>query len=148
MNRRSASWALAGIALLTACSSPTLPPQLGLRGRIESGSALNTSNGRYRVGAVHIALTKIVSLPGEQLGLRFVISAPTVRGRCCSLFPRVAMAGQRDAPSGPSGYVMDVAEDPLSIAPDGSIAVRLFGGDPEHLLGTFRLDLPSLGVGR
>ena len=95
-----------------------------------------------------IALTKVVSLPDEQLGFRFVISAPSLRGGCCSFFPRMALAGLTDVSSSDGTYEIDVAEDPVSVASDGTIDLRLFGGTPGHLLGTFRLDLPALGVRR
>jgi hypothetical protein len=115
---------------------------------MESGPAINSGNGHYWAGAANIALTKIVSLPDDRLGFRFVISAPSLSGRCCSLFPRTALVGQSNTPSNVGTYEIDVAEDPTSIASDGAIDMRLFGGNPEHLLGTFRLDLPALGVSR
>jgi hypothetical protein len=89
---------------------------MGLQAQMDSGPAINSSNGRYRAGTADIALTKIVSLPDDQLGFRFVISAPSLRGGCCSVFPRIALAGQTDVPSSDGTYEIDVAEDPTSVA--------------------------------
>jgi hypothetical protein len=60
----------------------------------------------------------------------------------------MALVGQSDVASSDGTYEIDVAEDPTSVASDGTIGVRVFGGSPGHLLGTFRLDLPALGVRR
>jgi hypothetical protein len=65
-----------------------------------------------------------------------------------SFFPRIALVGQTEVPSSDGTYEIDVAEDPTSVASDGTIDLRLFGGSPVHLLGAFRLDLPALGVSR
>lgn len=148
MRKRILLGIVTAMALLAGCSSPTVSTQMGLREQMESGPAINSSNGRYRAGMADIALTKVVSLPDEQLGFRFVISAPSLRGRCCSFFPRMALAGLTDVSSSDGTYEIDVAEDPVSVASDGTIDLRLFGGTPGHLLGTFRLDLPALGVRR
>ena len=102
---------------------------------MESGPAINSSSGRYRAGTAEIALTKIVSLPDAQLGFRFVVSAPSLRGGCCSFFPRIALAGQTDVPSSDGTYEIDLAENLTSVASDGTIDLRLFGGSPEHALG-------------
>jgi len=136
------------IAMLAGCSSPSVSTQMGLHAQMDSGPAINASNGRYRAGTADIALTKIVSLPDDQLGFRFVISAPSLRGGCCSFYPRIALAGLTDVSSNDGTYEIDLAEDPASVASDGTIDLRLFGGTPGHLLGTFRLDLPALGVSR
>ncbi len=148
MTKRTALGMVTAVALLAGCSSPTVPTQLGLHAQMESGPAINSSNGRYRAGMAEIALTKIVSLPDDQLGFRFVISAPSLGGGCCSFFPRIALVGQTKLRSSDGTYEIDVAEDPTSVASDGTIDLRLFGGSPGHLLGTFRLDLPALGVSR
>jgi hypothetical protein len=146
MRKRTALGMVAAVALLAGCSSPTVSTQMGLHAQMDSGPAINSTNGRYRAGTADIALTKIVSLPDDQLGLRFVISAPSLRGGCCSFFPRVALVGQTDVPSTDGTYEIDLAEDPTSVASDGTIGMRVFGGSPERALGTFRLDLPALGV--
>ena len=148
MKKRTALGMGTAVALLAGCSSPTVPTQMGLHAQMESGPAINSSNGRYRTGMADIALTKIVSLPDDQLGFRFVISAPSLRGACCSFFPRIALVGQTKLPSSDGTYEIDVAEDLTSVASDGTIDLRLFGGSPEHALGRFRLDLPALGVSR
>jgi len=148
MKKRTALGLVTAVALLAGCSSSTVSTQMGLHEQMESGPALNSSDGRYRTGTADISLTKIVSLPDEQLGFRFVISAPSLRGGCCSFFPRIALVGQTGVSSSDGTYEIDVAEDPTSVASDGTIDLRLFGGSPGHLLGTFRLDLPALGVSR
>jgi hypothetical protein len=148
MRKRTALGMVTAVALLAGCSSPTVSTQMGLHAQIESGPAINSSSGRYRAGTADIALTKIVSLSDDQLGFRFVISAPSLRGGCCSFFPRMALVGQSHVPSSDGTYEIDVAEDPTSVANDGTIDLRLFGGSPGHLLGTLRLDLPALGVSR
>lgn len=147
MKKRTALGMVTAVALLAGCSSPTVSTQVGLHAQM-SGAAINSSNGRYRAGAADIALTKIVSLPDDHLGFRFVISAPSLRGGCCSFFPRIAVVGQTKLPSSDGTYEIDVAEGPASVASDGTIDLRLFGGSHGHLLGTFRLDLPALGVSR
>jgi len=148
MRKRTVLGMVTAVALLAGCSSPTVSTQMGLHAQMESQPAINSSNGRYRAGTADIALTKIVSLPDDQLGFRFVISAPSLRGRCCSFFPRVALVGQTDVRSSDGTYEIDLAEDPTSVASDGTMDLRLFGGSPEHALGRFRLDLPALGVSR
>jgi hypothetical protein len=148
MKKRTALGMVMAVSLLAGCSSSTVSTQVGLHTQMDSGPAINSSSGRYRAGTADIALTKIVSLPDDQLGFRFVISAPSLRGGCCSFFPRIALAGQTDVSSSDGTYEIDLAEDPTSVASDGTIDLRLFGGSPEHALGTFRLDLPALGVRR
>jgi hypothetical protein len=148
MKKRTALCMVTAVALLADCSSPSVPTQMGLHAQMESGAAINSSTGRYRAGTADVALSKIVSLPDDQLGFRFVISAPSLRGACCSFFPRIALVGQTKLPSSDGTYEIDVAEDPTSVASDGTIDLRLFGGSPGRLLGTFRLDLPALGVTR
>ena len=148
MKKRTALGMVTAVALLAGCSSSTVITQMGLHAQMESGPAINSSSGRYRAGTAEIALTKIVSLPDAQLGFRFVISAPSLRGGCCSFFPRMALVGQTDVPSSDGTYEIDLAENLTSVASDGTIDLRLFGGSPEHALGTFRLDLPALGVSR
>jgi hypothetical protein len=148
MKKRIALGLVTTVTFVAGCSSPSVSTQMGLHAQMESGPAINSSSGRYRAGMADIALAKIVSLPDDQLGFRFVISAPSLRGGCCSFFPRVALAGQTYVPSSDGTYEIDLAEDPTSIASDGTIDLRLFGGSPEHVLGTFRLDLAALGVSR
>jgi hypothetical protein len=148
MKRRAALGMVIVVSLVAGCSSPSVSTQMGLHAQMESGPAINSGSGRYRAGTADIALTKIVSLPDDQLGFRFVISAPSLRGGCCSFFPRMALVGQSNAPSSDGTYGIDVAEDPTSVASDGTIDLRPFGGSPAHLLGTFRLNLPALGVSR
>ena len=148
MKKRTALGMVTAVVLLAGCSSPTVATQMGLQAQMESRPAINSTNGRYHAGTADIALTKIVSLPDDQLGFRFVISAPALRGGCCSFFPRVALVGQTGVPSSDGTYEIDLAEDPTSIASDGTIDLRLFGGSPEHVLGAFRLDLPALGGSR
>src|SRR5438874_12559847 len=113
------------VALLAGCSSSTVSTQIGLHAQIESGPAINSSNGRYRAGRADVALTKIVSLPDDQFGFRFVISVPSLRGGRCSLFPRTALVGQSHAPSGDGKYESDLAEDPTFVASNGTIDIRL-----------------------
>jgi len=148
VKKRTSFWTIATVVVLAACSSPAVSNQIGLRAEMESGPAINSSNGQYKAGAADIALTKVVSLPDDQLGFHFVISAPSLRGPCCSLFPRVALVGQGGAPSSGGIYDLDVAVDPTSVASDSTIGMRLFGGKPEHLMGTFTLNLSVLGVSR
>jgi hypothetical protein len=87
MKTRTALGMVTAVALLAGCSSPTVPTQMGLHAQMESSPAVNSSNGRYRAGSADIALTEIVSLPDDQLGFRFVISAPSLRGGCCFVLP-------------------------------------------------------------
>jgi len=109
MRKRTVLGMVTAVALLAGCSSPTVSTQMGLHAQMESQPAINSSNGRYRAGTADIALTKIVSLPDDQLGFRFVISAPSLRGGCCSFFPRVALVGQTDVPSTDGTYEIDLA---------------------------------------
>ena len=108
MKKRTALGMVTAVALLAGCSSPTVATQMGLHAQMESRPAINSSNGRYRAGMADIALTKIVSLPDQQLGFQFVISAPSLRGGCCSFFPRVALVGQTQVPSSDGTYEIDV----------------------------------------
>ena len=113
MKKRTALGVATAVALLAGCSSPTVSTQMDLHAQMDSGPAINSSNGRYRAGTADIALTKIVSLPDDQLGFRFVISAPSLRGGCCSFFPRMALVGQRRTPSSDGIYEIDVADGHL-----------------------------------
>jgi len=147
VKQRIAVAAISAIALLAACSSsPGVSTQTDLDAQLESGLSLNTTSGHYRLGDTDIALTKVVALPHGQLGLRFVIGSQSLRGRCCSVFPRIALEGQSIASLPDGTYQVDIAEDPVSAARDGSIRFHLFGGKPERSLGFFRSDLSALGV--
>jgi len=139
--------AIAALVLLIGCSSPPdVTTQIGLHEQLETGPSLNSTSGHYRAGTTEISLTKVVSLPQERLGFRFVISSPSLRGRCCSFFPRIALVGQSVAPLPDGTYQIDIAEDPVSVARDGKIRFHLLGGQPLRTLGSFSLDLSALGV--
>jgi hypothetical protein len=69
MKKRTALGVVTAVALLPGCSSPSVSTQMGLHAQMESGPAINSTNGRYRAGTADIALTKIVSLPDDQLGV-------------------------------------------------------------------------------
>jgi hypothetical protein len=77
MKKRTALGMMTVVALLAGCSSPTVSTQMGLHAQMESGPAINSSSGGTRHGS--IALTKIVSLPDDQLGFRFVIGSVAAR---------------------------------------------------------------------
>jgi hypothetical protein len=146
VGKRIAVLAISALVLLIGCSSPPdLTTQIGLHEQLESGVSLNSTSGHYRAGATEITLTKVVSLPQERLGFRFVIS-PSLQGRCCSLFPRIALDGQGVAPLPDGTYQVDIAEDPVSILSPGRIRFHLLGGRPLRTLGYFRLNLSALGV--
>jgi len=135
------------LVLLTACAStPEVPTQVGLHEQLESGRLLNSTSGHYRAGIAKVTLTKVVSLPQDRLGLRFVISFPSLRGMCCSFFPRLALDGQSVAPMPDGTYQVEIAEDPVSIVGPGRIRFHLVGGQPLRTLGYFWLDLSALGV--
>lgn len=145
MKTRLIVLALVTIAVSGACSKPAPPNRLQLQVAMDRGQALDVSNVRYRVGRADVELTKVVPLPGGLLGLRFEISGPGVRP-CCSLFPRIAQTGRPAASPSAGHFEVDVAESQTSIAPDGTLDLRLFGGDPEHEVGSFTIDLATLGV--
>src|SRR4051794_21033765 len=62
--------AIVAAMTLTACSH-AVTTQAGASAAIDSGTALNARPGAYRVADVDVALEKVVSLPGDELGLRF-----------------------------------------------------------------------------
>jgi hypothetical protein len=147
VGNRIAVLAISGLVLLTGCSSSRgLTTQIGLHEQLESGVSLNSTSGHYRAGATEITLTKVVSLPEERLGFRFIVASPFLRGECCSFFPRIALDGQGVAPLSDGTYQVDIAEDPVSIAREGKIRFHLLGGRPLRTLGYFWLNLSALGV--
>ena len=42
--------------LVAGCSSPSVSTQMGLHAQMESGPAINSTNGRYHAGTADIAL--------------------------------------------------------------------------------------------
>ena len=146
MGNRMAVLAIAALVLLVGCSSSSdITTQIGLHEQLESGVSLNFTSGHYRAGATKITLTKVVSLPQSQLGFRFVVASPSLKGRCCSLFPQIGLDGLNVTPLSDGAYQVDVAEDPVSIE-EGKIRFHLLGGRPLRTLGYFSLNLAALGV--
>ena len=124
---------------LSACSR-AVTTQDEAAARIEAGSALNARTGTYRVGDVEIELTKVVQLPGDELGLRFVFHSDSAD--CCSLFPRVALEpGGSANPVVPSRYVVILNSD---INADGTLDMRLSEDGGSALL--FLVDFKALNV--
>ena len=147
MGNRIAVLAIAALVLLIGCSSPPdVLTQIDLHEQLESGVSLNSTNGHYRAGATEVTLAKIVSLPQGQLGFRFVISSPSLKGQCCSMFPQMGLDAPGVTPLPDGTYQVDIAEDPASIASDGKLRFHLLGGRPIRTLGYFSLDLSALGV--
>jgi hypothetical protein len=146
VGKQIAVLAMSALVVLTGCSTPPgVTTQIGLHEQLESGVSLNSTSGHYRAGATEITLAKVVSLPQDQLGFRFVISSPSLKGRCCSLFPQVGLDEQGVTALPEGTYQLDIA-DPVSIASEGKIRFHLVGGRPLRTLGYFWLDLAALGV--
>ncbi len=146
MRKQIAVLAMSALVVLTGCSTPAgVTTQIGLHEQLESGVSLNSTSGHYRAGATEITLAKVVSLPKGQLGFRFVVSSPSLKGQCCSLFPQLGLDGLNVTPMSDGTYQVDVAEDPVSIA-EGRIHFHLLGGRPLRTLGYFWLNLSALGV--
>jgi hypothetical protein len=130
---------LATILALPACSHPVIKQDDAVA-RIDSGEALNARPGTYRVADVKVTMLKIVTLPGDMLGLRF--SFVSGSADCCSLFPRAVLdagtSGERTAPSTtvvlPQSYV----------GADGTLAMRLSENGEKTV--PFTIDLHALGV--
>ncbi len=146
MGKRIAVLAISTLVLLTGCSSPPgITTQIGLHEQLESGVSLNATSGHYRAGATEITLIKVVSLPQDQLGFRFLVASPSLKGRCCSLFPQIGLDAQSVTALPKGTYQVDIA-DPVSIASEGKIRFHLLGGRPLRTLGYFWLNLSALGV--
>jgi hypothetical protein len=124
---------------LSACSHP-VRTQDDAVAKIDSGAALNSRPGNYRVAGVQVTLVKVVSLPDNELGLRF--SFDSASRDCCSLFPRIALATD---PSGeqavPSTSVVILKSD---VKADGSLEMRLSNNGGSTV--PFTVDLRELGV--
>jgi hypothetical protein len=137
--RMARTVAIALALALSACSHPLLTQDDAVA-RIDSGTALNTRSGTYRVADVRVTLTKVVSLPDDQVGLRF--SFDSTAHDCCSLFPRIALAsGSSGAKAVPSTSVVIRSSD---IAADGTLAMRLSTNGETTV--PFTIDLRLLGV--
>lgn len=147
MGKRIAVLAISTLMLLTGCSSPPgVTTQIGLHEQLESGVSLNATSGHYRAGATEITLIKVVSLPQDQLGFRFLIASPSLKGRCCSLLPQIGLDAQSVTKLPDATYQVDVAEAKVSIESEGKIRFHLLGGRPLRTLGYFWLNLSALGV--
>ena len=133
---------------LSACSRPHMvTTQNEARDRIAAGPALNATTGAYRVGDLVVELTRVVLLPGGQIGMEFVMSS--VSGSlagCCDVFPHTAL--EQPPPQSATGntFRLDIALPTSSVNPDGTIEMRLIGHKPASVLGSFTVDLASLGV--
>ncbi len=128
------------IALTLSACSHTISTQGEAVARIDSGAALNTRPGNYRVSDVRVTLDKIVSLPDNEFGLRFSFVSDSVN--CCSLFPRIALApgpsGEREVP------FTDVVIRSSDIGADGTLEMRLSENGGSTV--PFTIDLRGLGV--
>ncbi|MFL5797017.1 MAG: hypothetical protein ACJ77A_03670 [Actinomycetota bacterium] len=112
--------------------------------QISAGRALNATPGAYRAGGVDITLVKVVSLPGDRLGMQFSFHSPGLPpGSCCSLFPREGLAGGRPVPRGTT-FTTFVVEERSSVGDRGTLRLSLFGGRPVRRVGSFTVDLPAL----
>jgi hypothetical protein len=128
------------VALSVSACSHAVTTQGDAVARINSGTALNARPGTYQIADVRVTLVKVVSLPDDELGLRFsfVSNSPN----CCSLFPRVALAA---GPSGeravPSTEVVILRSD---VKADGTLEMQLSekGGSTVP----FTINLGQLGV--
>jgi hypothetical protein len=137
-NRSARIAAIVAAVALTACSH-AVTTQADAAAGIDSGAALNSEHGVYRVSDVDVTLEKVVSLPGDELGLRFSFASEPPG--CCSIFPRIALASDPDAaPGAPSDVVIPTA----AIGDDGTVAARL--SDGRHATAGFTIDLRALGV--
>jgi hypothetical protein len=131
--------AIALALALSACSHSPLTQDDAVA-RIDSGTALNTHSGTYRVADVRVTLVKVVSLPDHQVGLRF--SFDSTAPNCCSLFPRIALAsGSSGAKAVPSTSIVILSSD---IAADGTLEMRLSKSGGTTV--SFTINLRRLGV--
>jgi hypothetical protein len=130
----------------SACgAAPAVSDQHDAVARISAGAALNDVTGRYRVGRLRVDLIKVVSLPNDQIGMQFALSAsPGSLRSCCSLFPRMALAGASPHLTGSTPTRVDVVEPRSSFAASGTMRLTVFGGVPERRLGFFTVNLPAI----
>jgi hypothetical protein len=126
--------AIVAAMTLTACSH-AVTTQADAAAAIDSGAALNAKPGAYRVSDVDVTLEKVVSLPDDELGLRFSFESDSPG--CCSIFPRIALMSGPDAST-------DVVIPTSAIDDEGTVAARL--SDGHHATAGFTIDLRALGV--
>ena len=126
------------VTLMVSSCSHAVTTQSEAQARIESGTALNTKTGTYRLGDISVELTKVVRLPGDELGLRFAFHSDSPA--CCGVFPRVAL--EQDQPSEPGIY--DVVILSSEVHADGMLNMRVSDGVRPTIPLT--IDLRALGV--
>ncbi len=113
--------------------------------RISAGAALNDITGHYRIGRLRVDLIKVVSLPNDQIGMQFALStSPGSLRRCCSLFPRMALAGHSPHSMHSTPLQVDVVDPRSYFIPSGAMRITVFGGVPERRLGFFTVNLPAI----
>jgi hypothetical protein len=123
---------------LTACSH-AVTTQADAAARIDSGTALNTGPGAYRVSDVDVMLVKMVALPNDMLGLRF--SFGSASPNCCGVFPRIAL---EQTPAGVARARTDVVIPGSAITSSGTIEMRL--SERGHATVPFTVDLAAIGA--
>ena len=147
VRRIVASMAVATISFSACSREHAVTTQNEARDRIAAGPALNATTGDYRVDDVVVKLTRVVRLPEGQMGMEFVMSSisGSLAG-CCDVFPHTAL--EQPPPPSATGdtFRLDIAVPTSSVNPDGTIEMRLIGHKPASVLGSFTVDLTSLGV--
>ena len=147
VRRIVASMAVATIGLSGCSRQHMVTTQNEARDRIAAGPALNAATGAYRVGDVVIKLTRVVRLPGGQMGMEFVMSSASGSlAGCCDVFPHTALEQPPPQSATSNTFRLDIAIPTSSVNPDGTIEMRLIGHKPASVLGSFSVDLTSLGV--
>jgi hypothetical protein len=139
---------LAAAGLIACSHDATVSTEKEARARIEAGTALNSSTGHYTVGPIDVELVKVVQLPEGQIGMAFLMrsSAGSLKG-CCEIFPHIGLARVPGDPAAGWSRHVYVLEPSSYLVSNGTMDMRLFGHDPRpKLLGTFTVDLSSLGV--
>ena len=106
----------------------------------------NTSIGNYRVGAIDVGLLKVVRLPGNQIGMEFVLHSDAPLAGCCSIFPHPATWSENSgAAGGRFGHVL-VSIPASSVSSAGTLDMLLIRSTPPTIRLPFTVDLHALGV--
>lgn len=130
---------------LSACSQDaTVSTEREARARIDAATALNSETAHYGSAPSTSSWSRSSSLRRAR-SVAFVTrsSSGSLEG-CCTIFPRVELAGVPGDPAANWSAHVYVVEPSADLVPDGIMDLRLIGHDPgPKLLGSFTVDRTS-----
>lgn len=113
---------------------------------IATNPSINASIGNYRVGAIDVGLLKVVRLPGNQLGMEFVLHSDVPLAGCCSICPDIATVSQASGAAGGRFAHVLVSIPASSVTDAGAVDMLLIRSTPPTIRESFTVDLHALGV--